>query len=103
MKSQEQKLATEFCRTLRHWLTPEELAEAVRLNAAETDPGICHTHDFCDANQAMLDAFASVVGRSWRDAEPIGDNTEPAEWGLDDALIDAAWDIAKAARFNDAA
>ena len=34
------------------------------LNAAEKNPEICHSHDFCDANEVMAEAFAAVVGRS---------------------------------------
>lgn len=39
-----------------------DLLEIARLNAAETGAGVCHTHDFCDANVAMLEAVQSLVG-----------------------------------------
>ncbi len=36
----ETKIAKEFCQTINWWLSAEELAEVVRLNAAETNPGV---------------------------------------------------------------
>ena len=58
------KLAREFSATLREWLRPDELAEVVERNRAETDSYICHSHDFCDPNMAMLEAMEAVVGIS---------------------------------------
>lgn len=55
-------LAREFSATLREWLRPDELAEVVKRNKAETNNYICHSHDFCDANMAMLEAMETVVG-----------------------------------------
>ena len=51
------QLATEFSKELAWVLTEVELAEVVKRNAEEPDSGICHSHDFTDANQAMLDVF----------------------------------------------
>lgn len=53
-------LASEFVIVIREWLTPEQCREIDRLNAeslAADDTAVCHSHDFCDANQAMIDAF----------------------------------------------
>jgi hypothetical protein len=52
-----EQLATEFVDELRDQLTPAEFAEVRKRNAAETNPLICHSHDFCDANMVMLDAI----------------------------------------------
>ena len=46
-------LAMEFCDELRATLTPEQMEQAAALNAAETHPNVCHSHDFCDANMVM--------------------------------------------------
>jgi hypothetical protein len=53
------QLAAEFSGVLATWLTNEQLAEVVKRNSEEIDPGICHSHDFIDANQALLDVFES--------------------------------------------
>lgn len=51
------KVANTFVKVLRRWLTPEQFAEMQRRNKVETDPQVCHSHDFCDANEAMMEAF----------------------------------------------
>lgn len=53
-------VAKEFSRIMREWLTADELAEVDRRNRAESNPCICHSHDLCDPNQAMIDAFTAV-------------------------------------------
>lgn len=78
----EQQLALEFCQVLRRWLTPEEMAEVVLRNHNSQYQGACATHDFCDANMAMLEA-ANNVGVDEEDYET---------WNR-------AWDIAKEADF----
>ena len=81
-------LAVRFARVLHEWLTPAEIATVNLLNASEENASICHSHDVCDPNQAMIDAL-----------EELG-----AELDIqDDAqvrLIDEAWAIAKASRFD---
>lgn len=91
-----QTLAGEFTATLKEWLTPQEFAQVVSLNAAETDATICHSHDFCDANEAMLDAFRRVFNREPFFPADIDDNLctteqQDADWRL---LMDA-WNEAK--------
>jgi hypothetical protein len=53
-----QELAEAFCRVINEWLDAETLAEVNRRNALPEYEGCCATHDFCDPNQAMLDALA---------------------------------------------
>lgn len=59
--------ARAFDRILRTHIAPHEYAEAVRMNAEDpaysADSGCCASHDFCDANMTMLEAFASVTGK----------------------------------------
>lgn len=85
-------LGSEFSIVLREWLTPEQLREIDRLNAAEPEgSSVCHSHDFCDANEAMIEA----LGRF--NIEPdLQDETQIA-------LINAAWDSAKAVGFSNKA
>lgn len=86
----EQALATviarAFAEILREWLSAEEMAEVLVRNAAETNPNICHSHDFCDPNMAMLEAFMSA--------------TEFDDPPADNVLWVAAWDLARAAGFD---
>lgn len=62
-----------------------EYFEAVRRNEVETDPRICHMHDFCDANVYMQEAFEYVTGE---ELDVTSDRHVD--------LINAAWDHAKA-------
>jgi len=79
-------LACEFSRILCEWCTPDELTEIRRRNLTpEYSGGCCASHDFYDANQAMIDAIESLGG----------------EYDVDSNLpIDAAWRIAKQAGFD---
>jgi hypothetical protein len=78
------RIAAAFVTELREDLGESTVQEIRRLNAAEAPySGICHTHDFCDANMPMADAFESVMGR-----EVDGENDD------DCALWGAAWNVA---------
>lgn len=56
-----EQLADKFAAVLREWLEPHEFERMKRLNRAEprTPHKVCHSHDFCDANMAMHEAFTS--------------------------------------------
>lgn len=86
-----EKIAAEFARILREWLTDAEWAEMRRANAAETDDNVCHSHDYCDANMAMDEAFTNVRG----EGADVGSYEDAALWG-------AAWDKAKAQHLSEA-
>ena len=73
-------------------LSVAEFREIILRNKSETNDGICHSHDFCDANMLMLDAFIETFGRNPLDG-PDGMTDE------DGKLWDGAWAIAKAAEF----
>jgi len=65
-------LAKEFSRLLVKQLGKAKVQKVNRLNLEETDSGVCHSHDFCDANMVM----AAAIRRSglmdkpqlWNDA-----------------------------------
>jgi hypothetical protein len=65
-------------------LDAETLAEVSRRNSLSDNENTCATHDFCDANQAMIDAL-----------QTFGLDFDQAEI----ALVNTAWDIAKSWRF----
>jgi hypothetical protein len=77
-------IAEAFAEVLRQWLTREELETVRSRNACQSDPHVCHSHDFCDANMAMAPAFEQIVGR------------EPDVASMADAALwSEAWDLAK--------
>lgn len=78
-------IAAWFVVTLHKWLDSAEWNGMLARNAKETDPHICHSHDYCDANMAMAEAFKAITGR-----EPDGDDADDA----DNILWSKAWDIA---------
>ena len=93
--------AEKFVATLREWLTADEFAEMQRLNTAKTDPNVCHSHDFCDANMAMLDALESFDGvefvAEWEIEEAVTDDERKdaiAKQVIWETLWNAAWSIA---------
>jgi len=94
-----QRLALEFSRELRDALTPEQMTDVVVLNQTPRfkDHGCCATHNYCDANVVMADAFETVVGR-----EPVlpCDGAESDQIDADSALMDEAWTLARAAGFE---
>jgi hypothetical protein len=83
-------IAGRFAEVLRSWLTPEEFTAMQRMN--REDPRyaypICASHDFCDANMAMMEAFESVTGSTLIPEE--GDIAE-----ADTKLWNDAWDHAR--------
>lgn len=54
-------LGAAFIWVLQDWLTIPEWDEMLKLNATAA-PSVCHSHDFCDANMAMLEAYADILG-----------------------------------------
>lgn len=83
-----QQLAEAFCRVLHKWLPDSAFTEINRLNTTPEYASACATHDFCDANQAMLDALQSL-GLEWHGQD------DPL-----DPLIGEAWVIAKDSGFE---
>jgi len=87
-----QNLALAFQRELNAELEPAQILEIIQLNAAETNPNVCHSHDFCDANEVMLAAWEAETG-------------EPCEYDANcertAATMNEAWSLAKAAEFAD--
>lgn len=82
------KLAKDFATLLNDELSSENLAKVIALNAAETNTEICHSHDFCDPNQVMIDAMA---------LQNVELDTQSEEQRVQ---MNLAWDIAKKARFD---
>ena len=56
-------VANEFSTTIREWLTPDELAEVIRLNADSKT--VCHTHDYCDPNMLMFEIIDRHLAKQY--------------------------------------
>lgn len=83
-------LAEQFIHLLREGLGGETLYKIVELNDA-AEAGVCHSHDFCDANEVMSEAMESLGIDIWarpQDEEEGG----MSQWATD--LWNKAWNIA---------
>ena len=78
-----------FANVLAGWLKHSQWEEMRRVNVANVGDSDCASHDFCDANEAMSEAFMSVTGR-----EINGDNE------ADCLLWNDAWSFAKRTRLT---
>lgn len=90
-------VAKHFCAVLREWLTAEQMQQIVKANLIEKingNPNICHTHDYCDANMAMVAAFNRVAGLPDRDETMVDAMLEDTD------TFNEAWAIASKADFK---
>lgn len=78
-------LAKKFSSILREWLTEEEMRLVNQKNSDRLD-GSCASHDYCDANMAMVEAFAAMSGESISN-----ENID---------LVNDAWHLARRSKFN---
>ena len=66
------KLARAFSALLVKRIGKAKVKKVNKLNLTETDSGVCHSHDFCDANMVMASAIrrAGLLDdpRLWNDA-----------------------------------
>ena len=88
------RLAADFSQSVRAAHSEAELRAIRDRNAAETDPGIDHVHDFTDANDLMADA----INCQWSGLADFTGN----DWSWSDFAdeIEDAWKRAKASGFN---
>jgi len=94
VKPSPEALALAFVAILKDWLTPDQWADMRAKNAspAYADVGACASHDYCDANMAMLEALESL----WNDGT---DN--PRDIMAETDLFNAAWLIASRDHLKD--
>ena len=93
-------IAFRFSDIICTWHTAEEMRDIISRNEAEEDDNVCHSHDFCDANEAMLQAFEQALGREMHLPSEVesGDCSEADEF-YDMCLWNDAWGMAKQERF----
>lgn len=80
-------LALEFSNKLRSDIGPDIL-RVIHRNGKEPFLTSCHSHDFCDANEPMAQAFNEVMGREVN----LQSDFDTWIWGL-------AWSVAKQKKF----
>jgi len=94
------RLAKAFGAIVRESFSRRDFRQILDRNRRETNPGVCHTHDFCDANMLMEAAFIETMGR-----EPLlpcdsdGTAETEARQEAECVLWSDAWAIAGAAEF----
>lgn len=82
-------LAKEFSHSLKSALSSEEMNDLVKKNQSELIPGICHSHDYCDANMVLHEVFM-------KHGMDIADEGGRERWG---EVWDSAWNLAKSNDF----
>lgn len=93
----EVRVGLEFMEILKSWLTADEWTEMRAKNAtAEYQGGVCASHDYCDANMAMHEAFVKCGLVPPCEIDTTA--SEAAERLADDVLDtwNKAWDWARA-------
>lgn len=93
-------IAREFAKLMLAEIGAENLASAVAENMADMAQGndsTCATHNFCDANMVMDEAFHNVLGRGMY---LIDEDATEAQKDSDTELWNSAWTMAKHAGFN---
>lgn len=85
------KLAKMFSWEMRCALTKEEMAEVIEANRDLENTGACASHDVCDANMVMMEAWTKFFGVDYIN----GDDDEQCR------LWSEAWHLAKANEFAD--
>lgn len=87
-------LALQFGAVLKEWHNPEQWAEVLKLNGSPEYVDSCPTHNYYDANQAMIDAWEIVAGK----LPNIGLKDSGAT-NHDTTLLNTAWGIARKHNF----
>ena len=88
-----QRIATEFARILRGWMTREEWAQMVAHDQAAD---FSTANDYCDANQALIDAFSAIVGREpWFASDVESGFATDAQVDADFDTLEQVWRLAR--------
>lgn len=82
-------LANAFIEQILTELTEEQVSACRVYIDSHPNSSTCPTHDYCDSNQLMLDAFHASIGRRM---DVLNDD--------DHALSSTAWDLARTLQFR---
>lgn len=78
-------MAQSFSKKLVDCHTPEQMIDIIICNRQEKNTGVCHSHDYCDANMLMLEVFE--------------ENNLNVEDEANHQLWNDVWDLAKQNEF----
>lgn len=76
------KISTKFVELLAAHLSDAQWKQMCQANLHETNPSICHSHDFCDANVVMQEAFEAVMERAFNHDSESDSETFNKAWEL---------------------
>lgn len=98
--TQIETLAVEFSKVLHEWLG-SDMKEVVRINHTTQYKGkeACASHNYCDSNMAMNEAFEKVMGRKYIFFDDDKPETEKQN-EEDTNLCNAAWSLARTNQFK---
>ena len=86
-----------FTKVIQEWLSPAELKQVCKLNRSpDYHPCCCATHDFCDSNMAMFEAFKRLTGSN----PPVTCERHTDMTELADLLWNYAWNMSKEKGFK---
>lgn len=88
----ELRLALAFATALNSTLDASQMRDVVRKNLTPKYESACASHDYCDANVVMAQAFETVFARPF-----LG---ESGATQADTDCWNKAWDLAKGAQFS---
>lgn len=95
---QREAVAKAFSAVLNRWLSRKQWAELLEKNKGETDA--CSSHDYCDANMAMDEAFRVVLARGvLLPCDIEGNKAKEEEHARQTELWGSAWTLAKEKNF----
>lgn len=80
-----QTLAKVFSAVLKEWLTDEQFQEMKDWNGRNRDNPCCASHDYCDANMAMVEALIQHGTMKSHGDDPL----------IHKELMNAAWTHAR--------
>lgn len=93
-------IAREFSKLMLEEIGADNLALVVAQNTTDIAQGndsTCSTHDYCDANMVMDQAFQNILKRG---NYMIEDDATDAQRDADTDLWNAAWTLSKHNQFN---
>lgn len=82
-----ENIAEEFAKQLKAEVGNANMRHIVAKNYQVDYRGCCASHDYCDSNMVMADAFEEITGREPDD----NSETHPEDW----SMFNEAWEIAK--------
>lgn len=99
-RTEAEKISVVYSRIIREWLSEDEM-NTVLSTYRDESYGYVREDDFCDSNQALIDAWAEVYGGDslfvYSDDEDVYLNTKETEANM--AIVDEARAIARKQQF----